>query len=133
VQVFLFPHFATIWNVASRTELCPAAFVLPKLLLPRPDLVVLGMGRSSQVRLCERRRRSRLCHLGGQEHLLTFASFDSRPHRRRQPLDLELKRFFSDLRISVDAMDTTNACHTFNVLNQEGRNVAAAMLPESAE
>lgn len=28
-------------------------------------------------------------------------------------------------------MSTKNACHTFNVLNQEGRSVAAALLPVS--
>lgn len=31
--------------------------------------------------------------------------------------------------ISVEAIDTANAAATFNILNQEGRKVAGALLP----
>lgn len=31
--------------------------------------------------------------------------------------------------ISVEAIDTPNAAATFNILNQEGRKVAGALLP----
>ena len=36
---------------------------------------------------------------------------------------------YLDLGFSVDVMDTPAACRTFNVLNAEGRRVAAALLP----
>ncbi len=36
---------------------------------------------------------------------------------------------YLDLGFSVDLMDTPAACRTFNVLNAEGRRVAAALIP----
>jgi NADH dehydrogenase [ubiquinone] 1 alpha subcomplex assembly factor 3 len=35
-----------------------------------------------------------------------------------------------DRKIAVDVMDTPNAATTFNILNQEGRIVGGALLPE---
>ena len=44
-------------------------------------------------------------------------------------LPKEVTDYLHKLDVSVEVMDTLNASHTFNVLNQEGRFVAAALLP----
>ena len=44
-------------------------------------------------------------------------------------LNPELVSHFKDCGITIDHMRTPNACQTFNVLNQEDRRVAAALLP----
>lgn len=49
--------------------------------------------------------------------------------RSIQPLPAGLREGLSAKGISVEASDTPNAVATFNILNQEGRSVAAAMLP----
>ncbi|GHJ87913.1 hypothetical protein NliqN6_4315 [Naganishia liquefaciens] len=41
----------------------------------------------------------------------------------------ELREYISRLGISLDIMDTRNACSTFNLLAEEGRTVAAALMP----
>eukprot|EP00741_Cyanophora_paradoxa_P007644 tig00001164_g7393.t1 len=46
------------------------------------------------------------------------------------PMPAELRQFSKDWRISIEIMSTAHACSTFNVLNQEGRRVAAALLLE---
>lgn len=46
-----------------------------------------------------------------------------------QPLSPELRQFFKEMNVRIDSMDTKNACQTFNVLNQEARSIAAALLP----
>ncbi len=43
-------------------------------------------------------------------------------------LPLELVAHFRDRGIIVEASNTSNAASTFNILNSEGRNVAAALL-----
>jgi hypothetical protein len=49
-QMMLFPFFATLWNVSSIDDASQcAAYALPKLMLPRPDILVLGLGYQSQV------------------------------------------------------------------------------------
>jgi hypothetical protein len=49
-QMMLFPFFATVWNVSCIEDASQcAAYVLPKLMLPRPDILVLGLGFQSQV------------------------------------------------------------------------------------
>ncbi|EIW76195.1 DUF498-domain-containing protein [Coniophora puteana RWD-64-598 SS2] len=40
-----------------------------------------------------------------------------------------LRKYLNGLGIQVDAMDTRNACSTYNLLAEEGRHVAAAVLP----
>ena len=40
-----------------------------------------------------------------------------------------LRRYLNDLGIQVDAQSSHNAASTFNVLQEEGRNVAIAVLP----
>jgi hypothetical protein len=48
----LFPYFATLWNVSSVKDVSTrAAYALPKLMLPRPDILVLGLGYTTQVRV----------------------------------------------------------------------------------
>ena len=44
-------------------------------------------------------------------------------------LDPALVSHFKECGVIIDHMRTTNACQTFNVLNQEDRRVAAALLP----
>ncbi|KDR84270.1 hypothetical protein GALMADRAFT_236977 [Galerina marginata CBS 339.88] len=40
-----------------------------------------------------------------------------------------LRPYLSKLGIQLDVMDTRNACSTYNILSEEGRRVAAALLP----
>ncbi|KAF8958511.1 NADH dehydrogenase 1 alpha subcomplex assembly factor 3 [Flammula alnicola] len=42
---------------------------------------------------------------------------------------LFLREYLSTLGIQLDVMDTRNACSTYNLLAEEGRRVAAALLP----
>lgn len=42
-----------------------------------------------------------------------------------------LRAYLNHLGIQVDVMDTRNACSTYNLLSEEGRRVAAALLPLS--
>jgi NADH dehydrogenase [ubiquinone] 1 alpha subcomplex assembly factor 3 len=41
----------------------------------------------------------------------------------------EVREFMKFNRIKIEAVDTRNAASTFNILNEEGRQVAVAMLP----
>ncbi|KAH9977627.1 NADH dehydrogenase 1 alpha subcomplex assembly factor 3 [Lactifluus volemus] len=45
------------------------------------------------------------------------------------PLPAALRRYLNKLGIQVDIMDSWNACTTYNLLSEEGRRVAAALLP----
>jgi uncharacterized protein len=45
------------------------------------------------------------------------------------PLSTDLVSYFRRKGIVLEAMNTTSAISTFNVLNSEGRNVGAAVLP----
>ena len=49
--------------------------------------------------------------------------------KRVEQLSPALVKELRDAGIVVDAMDTPNAAATFNILTQEGRNVAAALFP----
>lgn len=40
-----------------------------------------------------------------------------------------LRKYLNQMGIQVDVMDTRNACATYNLLSEEGRRVAAALLP----
>ncbi|RDB20158.1 NADH dehydrogenase [ubiquinone] 1 alpha subcomplex assembly factor 3 [Hypsizygus marmoreus] len=44
-----------------------------------------------------------------------------------------LRTYLNQLGIQVDVMDTRNACSTYNLLSEEGRRVAAALLPLSSQ
>lgn len=46
-----------------------------------------------------------------------------------QPMSREVLDLFAEIGVGMEVMDTKNASHTFNVLNQESRIVAAALLP----
>ncbi|KAJ9096018.1 hypothetical protein QFC21_005382 [Naganishia friedmannii] len=41
----------------------------------------------------------------------------------------DIREYISSLGISLDIMDSRNACSTFNLLSEEGRTVAAALMP----
>lgn len=71
----------------------PESFTAVKLLIPRPDLIIIGTGPTTL------------------------------------PVPPGNMKFLEGLNVAVDVMDTQNACQTFNVLNGEGRSVAAALLP----
>ncbi|UZJ51552.1 hypothetical protein CBS101457_000872 [Exobasidium rhododendri] len=45
------------------------------------------------------------------------------------PPPLKLRAYLNKLGIQVDAHDSRNACQTYNLLVEEGRLVAAAMIP----
>ncbi|KAK7262420.1 hypothetical protein RJT34_29993 [Clitoria ternatea] len=49
--------------------------------------------------------------------------------RNIQPVDPELRRFVRSIGIKLEAVDSRNAASTYNILNEEGRVVAAALLP----
>jgi len=42
-----------------------------------------------------------------------------------------LRSYMNEIGIQMDFMDTRNACSTYNLLSEEGRRVAAALLPLS--
>ncbi|OVA04206.1 NADH dehydrogenase [ubiquinone] 1 alpha subcomplex assembly factor 3 [Macleaya cordata] len=46
-----------------------------------------------------------------------------------QHVDPELRRFIRSTGMKLEAIDSRNAASTFNILNEEGRIVAAAFLP----
>ena len=50
--------------------------------------------------------------------------------KRYHKLPDEVLQYFRERHIAVDVMSTPNATSTFNILNQEGRVVGGAMLPE---
>jgi len=45
------------------------------------------------------------------------------------PLPATLRQHLNKIGIQVDVMDSWNACTTYNLLSEEGRRVAAALLP----
>ncbi|KAK4847562.1 hypothetical protein QYF36_003354 [Acer negundo] len=45
------------------------------------------------------------------------------------PVDPEVRRFIRSIGIKLEAVDSRNASSTYNILNEEGRIVAAALLP----
>ncbi|KAG6748857.1 hypothetical protein POTOM_048794 [Populus tomentosa] len=49
--------------------------------------------------------------------------------RYTQPVDPELRRFIRSTGMKLEAVDSRNAASTYNILNEEGRSVAAALLP----
>ncbi|GAB2228031.1 hypothetical protein Droror1_Dr00009860 [Drosera rotundifolia] len=46
-----------------------------------------------------------------------------------QPVGTELQRFIRSTGMKYEAVDSRNAASTYNILNEEGRIVAAALLP----
>ncbi|KAJ3689586.1 hypothetical protein LUZ61_018750 [Rhynchospora tenuis] len=49
------------------------------------------------------------------------------------PVDPELRRFIRSTGMKLEAIDSRNASSTYNILNEEGRHVAAALLPYGVE
>ncbi|XP_039128131.1 LOW QUALITY PROTEIN: NADH dehydrogenase [ubiquinone] 1 alpha subcomplex assembly factor 3-like [Dioscorea cayenensis subsp. rotundata] len=49
--------------------------------------------------------------------------------RHIEPVSLELRRFIRSTGMKLEAIDSRNAASTYNILNEEGRVVAAALLP----
>ncbi|KXN89506.1 NADH dehydrogenase [ubiquinone] 1 alpha subcomplex assembly factor 3 [Leucoagaricus sp. SymC.cos] len=83
-----------LWDVPQKTEgWGPERFELFESSIPRPEILVLGTGRTSV-----------------------------------QPPP-SIRSYLNNLGIQVDVMDTRNACSTYNLLAEEGRRVAAALLP----
>uniref|UniRef100_A0A0D9XMR7 NADH dehydrogenase [ubiquinone] 1 alpha subcomplex assembly factor 3 n=1 Tax=Leersia perrieri TaxID=77586 RepID=A0A0D9XMR7_9ORYZ len=46
-----------------------------------------------------------------------------------QPISPELRKFIRSTGMKLEAVDSRNASSTYNILNEEGRPVAAALLP----
>ncbi|KAL5230659.1 hypothetical protein ABZP36_029435 [Zizania latifolia] len=46
-----------------------------------------------------------------------------------QPISPELRKFILSTGMKLEAVDSRNAASTYNVLNEEGRTVAAALIP----
>ncbi|KAJ7517740.1 hypothetical protein O6H91_21G038700 [Diphasiastrum complanatum] len=53
--------------------------------------------------------------------------------RTIQPVSKDVKDFLRSNGIKLEFIDTRNAASTFNFLNEEGRLVAAALLPQGAQ
>ncbi|KAF5731580.1 NADH dehydrogenase [Tripterygium wilfordii] len=49
--------------------------------------------------------------------------------RNIQPVDPELRRFIRYTGMKLEVVDSRNAASTYNILNEEGRIVAAALIP----
>ncbi|KAK8715917.1 hypothetical protein V6N13_043242 [Hibiscus sabdariffa] len=49
--------------------------------------------------------------------------------RNIEPVDPELRRFIRSTGMKLEPLDSRNAASTYNILNEEGRIVAAALLP----
>uniref|UniRef100_A0A0E0IWS8 Uncharacterized protein n=2 Tax=Oryza TaxID=4527 RepID=A0A0E0IWS8_ORYNI len=49
--------------------------------------------------------------------------------RHIQPISPELRKFIRSTGMKLEAVDSRNAASTYNILNEEGRPVAAALLP----
>ncbi|XP_031745505.1 NADH dehydrogenase [ubiquinone] 1 alpha subcomplex assembly factor 3-like [Cucumis sativus] len=49
--------------------------------------------------------------------------------RYTKPVNPELRQFIRSTGMKLEAVDTRNATSTYNILNEEGRIVAAALLP----
>ena len=73
----------------------------------------------------------------GEEHFAQLARLDAEVvifgsgSRIRFPRGVWLKPLL-ERRIGIETMDTAAACRTYNILAQEGRHVAAALLLEQA-
>ncbi|CAN6572618.1 unnamed protein product [Malus baccata var. baccata] len=52
--------------------------------------------------------------------------------RNIEPVDPELRRYIRSTGMKLEAVDSRNAISTYNILNEEGRIVAAALLPYGA-
>ncbi|XP_031500732.1 uncharacterized protein LOC116264571 isoform X1 [Nymphaea colorata] len=53
--------------------------------------------------------------------------------RNIQPVGPELQQFVRSIGMKLEAVDSRNAASTYNILNEEGRLVAAAVLPYGAQ
>ena len=42
--VLVMPYFSTLWNVEQMQDITPQSFALIKLMVPRPDIVLIGTG-----------------------------------------------------------------------------------------
>ncbi|OWM88991.1 NADH dehydrogenase [ubiquinone] 1 alpha subcomplex assembly factor 3 [Punica granatum] len=49
--------------------------------------------------------------------------------RNIEPVDPEVRRFILSTGMKLEVLDSRNAASTYNILNEEGRIVAAALLP----
>jgi len=91
----LFGGQSFVWRVPAQpwVEWSSEAFEIFSVVSPKPELLLLGTGKSL---------------------LLPPPS---------------IREYLRKAGISMDVMDTRNACSTFNLLSEEGRKVAAALLP----
>ncbi|KAG2155104.1 uncharacterized protein EDB93DRAFT_1239374 [Suillus bovinus] len=72
----------------------------------------------------------------GREHLSVFETAVPKPEilvfgtgRRMELPPPSIRGYLKEMGIQLDIMDTRNACSTYNLLAEEGRRVAAALLP----
>lgn len=72
----------------------------------------------------------------GREHLSVFETAVPKPEilvfgtgKRMELPPLSIRDYLKEMGIQLDIMDTRNACSTYNLLAEEGRRVAAALLP----
>ncbi|KAH0588050.1 NADH dehydrogenase [ubiquinone] 1 alpha subcomplex assembly factor 3 [Termitomyces sp. J132] len=72
----------------------------------------------------------------GTEHFEIFETVVPRPEilllgtgKSIANVPVDLRTYLNKLGIQLDVMDTRNACSTYNILSEEGRRVAAALLP----
>jgi len=94
-----------VWRgVETVKDVTPEKLSLLRAVKPKPDILVLGSGSGSGAGLGSSAIRLSEC----------------------------VRRALYDQNISVEVVDTRIAISTFNILQQEGRRVVAALLPVSS-
>jgi len=70
------------------------------------------------------------------EHFKLFEAVSPRPEillmgtgKSVVPMAPQLRKYLNQLGLQVDVLDSWNACSTYNLLAEEGRRVAAAVVP----
>ncbi|KAK6143028.1 hypothetical protein DH2020_023376 [Rehmannia glutinosa] len=64
-----------------------------------------------------------------QQHLLISEILILGCGRYIQPVNPEIRTFIRSTGMKLEAVDSRNAASTYNILNEEGRIVAAALIP----
>ncbi|EKM59727.1 uncharacterized protein PHACADRAFT_137870 [Phanerochaete carnosa HHB-10118-sp] len=74
------------------------------------------------------------------EHFEVFDAVIPKPElvllgtgQRVVPPPPHIRQYLSQIGIQIEVMDTRNACSTYNLLAEEGRRVAAALLPPTPQ
>ena len=98
-SILAFPSFVVLWAASSVGDISEESLVLPLILTPPPEILLLGCGDSVD------------------------------PGLLRAQYDADWAVALRRRGTTIEVLDTPNACATFNLLSEEGRRVAGAFLP----